>query len=666
MGAPGVKKSSLAVFGVLLLSAIAGCMGNESGIALQPEAARSSEALALQQDEYTGNIYPFFEEYCTSCHGIRKTEGGVDLRAATDVATIGQHEDVWRRVLSMIETGQMPPADEEQPRQADRDDIAGFIEAELDASVRAMQPDPGRVTARRLNRTEYEYTVQDLLGVQSKVARSFPVDDSGYGFDNIGDVLSISPLLMEKYMNAATEVATAAIERDLAPPAEVEGETKAAERRIFICGHAPGAHVDGCAKTIVREFATHAYRRPVTKSEVKSLVDLVRYVQQEGGSFEEGIQIAVETVLISPKFLFRIEQDQKPHDPSYLRYVNDYELASRLSYFLWSSMPDAELFTLAEAGTLREPEVLSAQVTRMIGDPKAERFIENFAGQWLELRNLEIIKPDRDLYPAYSRELRNAMRQESELFFEAMLREDRNLLEFLKSDFTFVNETLAKHYGIEGVQGDELQRIAVDGVQRGGVLTQASVLTLTSHPNRTSPVVRGAWVLENILGTTPPSPPEDVPPLEDDPEKLHGTLREQLEAHRANPACASCHARIDPLGFGLENYDGIGAWRTHERDLPVNSRGTLPSGQSFEGSAELRAVLLADSGDFIRCFTEKVLTYALGRGMESFDRPAVVGIIDDVEADGNKFQTLVREVVASVPFQMRRGEGGSALELSLR
>ncbi len=647
---------------VAFLLAIAGCGGGEPGIQLQPQSARSDEALAQQQDEYTGNIYPFFEEYCFSCHGIRKNEAGIDLRAATSVLEIGQKEDTWRRVLTMIETGQMPPADERQPTQFDRDDIAGFIEAELDASIRAMQPDPGRVTARRLNRQEYEYTILDLLGVETRVARSFPVDDSGYGFDNIGDVLSISPLLMEKYMTAAEEVASAAMERDRAPPADgVEAAPK-----ILVCGHAPGMHRTGCAKTIIRDFAARAYRRPVTGAEVRKLTELVRLVEREGGSVEEGIQLAIETVLLSPKFLFRIEHDQRPHDPDYLRYVNDYELASRLSYFLWSSMPDEELFRLASEGALRDPKVLSAQVTRMIGDEKAWRFVENFAGQWLQLRNLDLVKPDRDLFPKFSRDLRNAMRKESEMFFDAMLREDRNLLEFLSADFTFVNEPLATHYGIEGIEGKDHKRIAVDGVQRGGVLTQASVLTLTSYPTRTSPVIRGAWVLENILGTAPPPPPPDVPTLQDNPEKLTGTLREQLEAHRQNATCASCHSRIDPLGFGLENYDAIGAWRTLEREFPVDSSGTLPSGHSFEGSADLRAILKGEPGDFVRCFTEKVLTYALGRGVEPFDRPVVAGIVDRVENDEYRFHTLIREVVASVPFQMRRGEGGGEFELSQR
>jgi len=637
-------------------------MGSEPGIQLQPQAARSAETLALQQDEYAGNIYPFFEQYCTSCHGVRKSEGGIDLRAATEVSAIGQHEDVWRRVLAMIETGQMPPADEDQPTPADREEIAGFIEAELDTAIRAMTPDPGRVTVRRLNRQEYEYTVLDLLGVNTDAARSFPVDDSGYGFDNIGDVLSTSPLLMEKYMSAAEEIAKAAIAQDLTPPAE--GEAPAP--RIFICRHPAGEHASGCAKTILRDLAARAYRRPVTASEVRDLTSLAGLVQQEGGSFEEGIQIALETILISPKFLYRTERDKQPRDPEYLRRVNDYELASRLSYFLWSSMPDAELFALADAGTLSDPEVLSAQATRMIGDEKAWRFVENFAGQWLQLRNLHLVQRDDDLYPEFNRDLRNAMRRESELYFDAMLRENRSLLEFLKSDFTFVNNRLAKHYGIEGVEGDDHQRIAVDGVQRGGVLTQASVLTLTSFPTRTSPVLRGAWVLENILGTAPPPPPEDVPVLQDDPDKLTGTLREQLEAHRANPSCASCHARIDPLGFGLENYDAIGRWRTHERDFPVDSTGVLPSGQSFDGSAELRAILIADPDDFVRCFTEKMLTYALGRGVEPYDRPTVAGIMDRLAQDEFRFHTLVQEIAASVPFQMRRGEGGGELELSQR
>ncbi len=636
----------------LALILLAGCLGDrQETIELQPLVARSPQDLVKLQEDYTLDIYPFFDEYCFSCHGVRKKEAAIDLRAATSVSDIGSNYEVWNRVRTMLETGQMPPADERQPTQFDRDDIAGFIEDELDASIRATRPDPGRVTARRLNRQEYENTVWDLLGVRAETAKTFPVDDSGYGFDNIGDVLSLSPLLMEKYLASAEEVAAAVVKHETELVEEKEKTF-----RVFVCGHAAGQHAPGCAKAILRDLGTRAYRRPVTKTEVRDLAALVTMVEQDGGRFEEGIQLAIEAILVSPNFLFRIEGNRDAEADA-LRFIDDYELASRLSYFLWSSMPDKELFTLASAGTLREPEVLRGQVARMVGDDKASRFVENFAGQWLELRNLELVDRDDDLFPEFNRELRDAMRKESELYFDAVLRENRSILDFLQSDFTFVNQRLAEHYGIAGIEGKEHRRIPVDGAQRGGVLTHASVLTLTSYPMRTSPVIRGAWVLQNILGTPPPPPPPDVPKLEDDPQKLIGTIREQLEQHRTNPTCASCHSRIDPLGFGLENYDAIGRWRTREREHPVDSSGVLPTGQSFDGSAELRAILVSQPGDFARSFTEKMLTYALGRGVEPYDRPVVSQIVERVAGNEYRFHALINEIVLSVPFNMRRGEG---------
>ncbi len=392
---------------------------------------------------------------------------------------------------------------------------------------------------------------------------------------------------------------------------------------------------------------------------MRDLQRLVTMVERGGGSFEEGIELAIDAILVSPKFLFRIERDDFPNDPDTLRSINDFELASRLSYFLWSTMPDEELFTLARAGMLHDPEVIMDQVTRMIADPKAGKLVSNFAGQWLQLRNLALVNRDRELYPNFNGRLRRAMERESYMFFETILREDRSILNFLDADFTFVNQTLAKHYGIEGVEGDELRRVSLEGDERGGVLTQASVLTLTSYPTRTSPVVRGAWILENILGTVPPPPPENVPPLEVNPRKLEGTIREQFEKHRANEACASCHSRIDPLGFSLENYDAIGRWRTEERGHPVDSSGVLPTGESFDGSRELRDILMNNPDKFVRCFTEKMLTYALGRGVEKFDRPVIAAIEERIAQDDYRFQSLIREIVLSIPFQMRRGEGES-------
>jgi mono/diheme cytochrome c family protein len=645
-------RTRVARIAVLLL--LAGCMTSQSRIELAPGLVREASELAGVQEDYAGDIYPFFEEYCFRCHDTDGKKGGVDLESMRDATSIGRDEALWERVHGMLLSGQMPPEDKPQPSEFDREDVAGFVEEELDRAVRAMRPDPGRVTARRLNRQEYDNTLRDLIGLRYTLSQKFPVDDSGYGFDNNGDVLSISPLHMERYWTAA-DAAVGSVFRNEAATRPKSGR-EPVERFIFVCDHWKGEHESGCGNTVLRKFATRAYRRPVTSAEVKDLLRLVNLAQKQGDSFEDGVKLAVKAVLVSPKFLYRIEQHGKPNKTNHIERVNDFELASRLSYFLWSSMPDAELFGFAREGRLSDPEILNQQVKRMIADKKSGALIRNFAGQWLELRNLNALRRPRSQWPDFSRDLKNAMSAESYRFFGTVLREDMSILNFLDSDFTFVNEVLANHYGIEGVEGEELRRVTLEGDERGGVLTQASILTLTSFETRTSPVKRGAWVSENILGVVPPEPPDDIPAFKT-PEKNEGTIREQFEAHRADPVCASCHSRFDPLGFGLENYDATGRWRTTERDNPVDSTGTLPSGESFEGSAELRAILVSNPDKFVRNFTRKVLTYALGRGVEYFDRPVVAGIEEAVAADDYKFQSLIREIVLSIPFQMRRGEG---------
>ncbi|MBI3694515.1 MAG: DUF1592 domain-containing protein, partial [Acidobacteria bacterium] len=437
------------------------------------------------------------------------------------------------------------------------------------------------------------------------------------------------------------------------PPPLPEGH-----KRILICGHASGAHQPECARKIVGELARRAYRRPVTVEEVDRLARFVELAQQEGDSFEQGIRVALQAVLVSPHFLFRIERDPLPTDPAAAHRISEFELASRLSYFLWSSMPDEELFRAARDQRLRKPVVLEAQVRRMLAGPKSRAIVENFAGQWLELRNLDTVKPDKDRFPAFDEELRAAMRTETQMFFESIVREDRSILDFLDAKYTFVNERLARHYGISGVQGSQFRRVALQDGQRGGVITQASVLTVSSYANRTSPVVRGKWLLENILGTPPPLPPPDVPNLKEESIGSTASLRKQLEQHRAQASCAVCHDRIDPLGFGLENYDAIGAWRTMDGKFPVDSTGTLPNGKSFQGPAGLKEILKGDKDSFARCLTEKMLTYALGRGLERYDQPAVASIVRRLAPSDYRFSRLVIEIVNSMPFEMRRGDGG--------
>jgi hypothetical protein len=361
-------------------------------------------------------------------------------------------------------------------------------------------------------------------------------------------------------------------------------------------------------------------------------------------------------MLVSPHFLFRIERDPDPADPTKVHRISDIELASRLSYFLWSSMPDDELLNLAVAGKLRAPGVLDAQVKRMLDDPKSEALADNFAGQWLETRNLDSVKPDPQKFPEWGPELRNAMKTETRMFFEAMLRENRPIPEFLDARFTFVNDVLAKHYGIPDIAGPEFRRVELTSSQRGGILSHASVLTVSSYPTRTSPVIRGKYILQNILGAPPPPPPPDVPTLDEESVGNVGSLRQQLEKHRSNAMCASCHNRMDVLGFGLENYDAVGKWRSMDGKFPIDAGGTFPNGKSFKDPAGMRTLLTEDAGDFTRCLTEKMLTYALGRGLERYDRRTVTEITTKLAASGNKFQTLLYEVVNSLPFQSRRGE----------
>ena len=400
---------------------------------------------------------------------------------------------------------------------------------------------------------------------------------------------------------------------------------------------------------MIRNFATRAFRRPVRDDEVKRLMALWSSADEAGDSFDKSIHFALQAVLTSPHFLFRVELDPRP-DEKGIHTLNEYELATRLSYFLWSSMPDDELFALAAKGELRKN--LDAQVKRMLKDPKSRALVDNFAGQWLQLRLLYSHTPNTDLFPAWDEPLRSAMIQETEQFFEHIMREDRSMLEFLDADYTFVNERLAKHYGMKDVKGDQFRRVELKGEQRGGLLTQASILTITSYPDRTSPVQRGKWVLETLLGTPPPPPPPDVVPLADQKE-LKGTLRQKMEQHRVNPACASCHQRMDPIGFGLENFDAIGRWRTNDGKDSIDPSGTLPSGKSFKGAKELKDLLKSQPKLFSRCVTDRLLTYALGRGLERYDRCAVNDIAAALEQNDFRFSVLITEIVKSDPFQKR-------------
>jgi hypothetical protein len=785
-------------------------------------------------------VQPFLARNCYLCHNDRLKNADVDLQAYGTTASIVRDPQTWEKAVMKMRTRQMPPPPLSPPSEAEIAAITGWIENELERDLRLARPDPGRVTARRLNRTEYDNTVRDLLGMTLRPADDFPQDDSGYGFDNVADVLSLSPVLMEKYMAAAERVARAALfglgdlqptlvrlqpagakidpsvtplldydvsglslpnalhvthrlpvegeylfrvvlsgarpagseplevglwvdgrqvevqsldpegfgsfyvdkqdfsgktrefrakvsagdhwiaasivrlyeglpvsyggpnpskrpppappefkPREGLPPEKVaearkkfeaalaektpanearvrhleivgpfepvKGPSRASLEKVYACGHLRGGHGPACVRRIVASLARRAYRRPVSPGEVAPLVRLASSARNQGDSFEEAISLAIQAILVSPDFLFRIERDSPAADPDTGHLIGQHELASRLSYFLWASMPDEELRHCADLGTLRRPQVLAAQVRRMLKDEKASALVEAFGGQWLQFRALESVAPDRERFPTFDNGLRLSMRRETELFFATIVREDRSILDLIDGRYTFLNERLAQHYGIGGVRGPEFRRVDLPVAgRRSGVLTQGSVLTVSSYATRTSPVLRGKWILENVLAAPPPDPPAGTPRLDESKISASGPLRQQMEAHRRNATCAACHSKMDPLGFGLENYDGIGAWRSADGNFPIDASGALPDGRSFHGPDEMKVVLTGDRDAFALCITEKMLTYALGRGLERSDKRTVRAIAHRLADRQYRFSALVEEIVKSLPFQMRR------------
>ncbi len=723
------------------------------------------------------DVAPFISRYCADCHTGEDAMAGVQVDHFTKAVQVQEHRKEWEKILRMLRTGLMPPQDSARPKLAEVDRVADWIEDRL-TNVDCSGPrNPGRVTFRRLNRTEYDNTIHDLLGVDFHPAEDFPADDVGYGFDNIGDVLTLPPILFEKYLDAAEEIVDRVIVSDqdrgprvvavdvgklsggddrgglrsLSSSGEVytdhtfalagdyvfrvqagqdaagkedaklefrlDGkavkvvEVKAPRRspqwhefrlRITAGKHRLAAaftndfydpknpnkqnrdrnlHVgsweiigphglppaqpseaekrlifvtpDGkrtaqyCAWEIYQRFASLAYRRPVAREEMFRLMALFQQAQEAGEGFQTSLKVGLQAVLVSPHFLFRVEEDPAPGQT---KLISEFELATRLSYFLWSSMPDDELIRLARAGQLRSN--LESQVRRMIADPKSEALVANFGDQWLQIRNLDTVSVDKKRFPTWNTELKEAMRQESRQFLAHIMRADVSLFELLDSNYTFLNERLAKHYGLGGVKGDEFRRVALTDGRRGGVLTQASVLTITSSPTRTSPVKRGKWIMEQILGTEPPPPPPNVPELKED-GPLTGTLREQMEQHRRNPNCAVCHVQMDALGFGFENFDPIGAWREKDGKFAIDASGELPGGQRFDGPAALKRILSGNKDAFRRSIAEKLLTYALGRGPEPYDYCTIEDLRAALASGGDRFTALTLALVRSDAFQKR-------------
>lgn len=595
--------------------------------------------------DFDKHVAPLLAKYCLDCHSGKKPKGGLGLDAYANEAAAQKKPELWDAVAERLTLKEMPPAKKAQPTPEERKTILGWIEAHRSGSQCAFAKDPGRPTIRRLNRAEYDNTIRDLFGANSHPAQGFPADDVGYGFDSIGDVLSMPPILMEKYLAAAER----SVGEALAKPE--------LRKRLVIVEPGPSLPPIEAARRVLIPFAERAYRRPLKEEETNRLLKLFQTAQKNGDSFDSSIGLAVEAVLASPHFLFRVELDSEPNNPGSAHAVNDFELASRLSYFLWSSMPDAELFDLAKKGTLHKNEILEGQVKRMLKDAKAHALTENFADQWLQIRRLASANPDPGRFKGANEALKADMARETELFFEAIVTEDRSILEFLDADYTFLNERLAKLYGIEGIKGNEFRKVKLTTDQRGGVLTMASILTITSNPTRTSPVKRGKWILETLLGTPPPPPPPEAGELSEKKAIVESaSLRQRMEQHRADPNCASCHQKLDPLGFGFENYDGIGAWRTKDGKFDIDPAGVLPDGRAFKGPKELKAILKTKDQEFRKCLVDRLLTYALGRGLESYDKCAVEQIADYVKKEDNRFSSLVLGVVKSDSFQKRRGQ----------
>lgn len=583
---------------------------------------------------------PFVKKYCLGCHQGPKAKGGVGLEKLVSSANESTSQiDLWSKVAEQVRTKSMPPEGRPQPSPKELDGVNSWIDEKILKLACAGPGSPGKVTARRLNRTEYANTVRDLLALTGgNPAEDLPSDDVGYGFDNIADVLTISSLHLEKYLAAAEKY----VEISLASPMS---------RTSLKLPHPSAMKVEGL-EGYIRPFLERAYRRPVSDLEVKKYTKLAVQLSEETKEPVRGLAAAYQAALISPYFLFRIEPD--PVSPSTVRDLNSFELATRLSYFLWSSMPDIELFNLAKSDELKKPEVLEAQVKRMLKDKKSEAFVVNFAGQWLNLRNLDIAQPDTARFPRFNDPLRYSMKRETEMFVAHIVREDRSVLELIDSNYTFLNQALAAHYGLPKVIGPEMRKVDLASGDRGGILTQASVLTLTSNPTRTNPVKRGKWILEVLLGTPPPPPPPGIEELKDDNKaQLSGTLRQRMEQHRANPNCAVCHQKLDPLGFGLENYDAVGAWRAKENDQKIDSSGVLPGGEKFDGPKELKTILMHKKDLFARNLADRLLTYALGRGMEIADRCVLDKIADSAKAGDYKMSVLILEVVRTESFRSK-------------
>ena len=754
---------------------------------------------ASAPDSRDADFRQLLNRYCIGCHSDRLKTAGLSLQAV-DVSDIGRDAAIWEKVLRKLRAGAMPPVGRPRPDAEGSARLTSRLESELDR-LAATTPNPGRTASfHRLNRVEYQNAIRDILGLELDVAALLPGDDAAFGFDNIGEMLSVSPDLLDRYLSAANKISRLAVgdpslqlgsatyqvsqyllqndrmSEDLpfssrggiavrhhfpytgeyvfkirfagvsrqseAVELRIDG-TRAAElsssgrnfedpadkgavearvaveagprvvgvsfkknalmnetrypqyfpwgnsatfatntgsahplsvnsvdiagplnpqdpgetpsrRRLFVCRPARAQEEDGCARKVLGTVARRAYRRPVTKADIDSLMPFFNQARGERG-FDGAIQASLERLLVDPEFLFRVERDPETVAPGAVYRVDDLALASRLSFFLWSSVPDEELLQLAERSKLKDPAIFERQVRRMLADERSRTLVTNFAAQWLYLRNVRLAKPDSFHFPDWDDDLRTALIRETELFLDDQLHADRGVAELLTADYTFLNERLARHYGIANVYGNHFRRVPLkDEDRRGGLLGHGSILLVTSFANRTSPVVRGKWLLENFLNYTPPPPPPDVPDL---PPVAKGeqarSIRERIEQHRANPVCAACHNVMDPLGFALENYDAIGRFRAAADGLPIDASGMTPDGVKFEGLAGLRRIMEQRSDDFVATVAEKLLTYALGRGVEYYDQPVIRKVVHDAALGDYRWSSIILGITKSVPFHMK-------------
>ncbi len=761
-----------------------------------------TQGAASAEVGFESHIRPFLREHCLDCHSGEDPEGGFAMGESLTLADMNQNLPRWRRAYDLLRVGAMPPPDLEIPPAAARQQVVDWLYTELFTVDCTSQHDPGRVTVRRLNQREYANTIRDLFGDVPDVSATFPTDDGGYGFDNIGDVLTVSPLLLERYIEAAERVSMHVIrspelcqvdESPVVGRLPTEGQVHVNEEggltfssvgevrfnvtlavggtyRLEIAGTADyagqenpqleirvaggetrtlefqrgkesrplvwsgylgageqtirvafvndffdeslpkgsqdrnvqltGLHLTGpqrisqeqlpvfhrqlvserprgvadsvaVASRALTPFLKRAFRRPPTPEQVDQYAQLVKLAMEHGDSFERGLQVAIQGVLVAPNFLFRLEGAARPGVPADVSQVDAFALATRLSYFLWRTMPDDRLLEAAERGELLDDAGLRRHVQRMLRDPRAQALSTDFAAQWLGLSRLKDATPSTKRFPEFNPELAAAMRRETELLFQSILDEDRSLMELLTAEYTFVNESLAKLYGLSGVAEatggaeQEWQRVSLVDSPRVGLLGHASVLTLTSYPQRTSPVQRGEFILANILGEPPPAAPPVVPSLADTSKANPDlTLREQMELHRADPGCASCHRVMDALGFGLENFDAIGRYRETDDGQTINAAGELPSGEQFRTQRELVALVARERDKFADCLARKLLTYGLGRGIEPYDVCAVNEVVQTVGADGYRLRRMVEEICLSQPFRFQRARPEPSVNVS--